>query len=107
MVSCFSRLTSFANLGRHRLEADDLVAAQRLQKWLKAATDKAAQNRAVNFHLADSRCAPDLQHRRGADEADLHALYRQFLSHAPDARAPQGEGNPSNDALTAQSYGSR
>ena len=33
------------------------MAAQRLQKWLKAAQDKAAQGRTVNFHLADSRCA--------------------------------------------------
>jgi hypothetical protein len=53
-----------------------VVAAQRLQEWLKAAQDKAAQGRTVNFHLADSRCALDRSDGRGADETDLHPLYR-------------------------------
>ena len=35
------------------------MAAQRLQEWLKAAQDKAAQGRTVNLHLADSRRALD------------------------------------------------
>lgn len=52
------------------------MAAQRLQEWLKAAQDKAAQGRTVNFHLADSRCALDRSDGRGADETDLHPLYR-------------------------------
>jgi hypothetical protein len=52
------------------------MAAQRLQEWLKAAQDKAAQGRTVNFHLADSRCALDRSHGRDADEPDLHPLYR-------------------------------
>jgi hypothetical protein len=52
------------------------VTAQRLQEWLKAAQDKAAQGRTVNFHLADSRCTLDRSDGRGADETDLHPLYR-------------------------------
>jgi hypothetical protein len=52
------------------------VAAQRIQEWLKAAHDKAAHDRIVNFHLADSRRALDRSDGRGADETDLHPLYR-------------------------------
>src|SRR4029450_9598485 len=71
--------TPLARLGwvrRRRREADHLVAAQRLQERLKAAQDDAAQGRAVNLHLADSRGAPDRSDARGAAETDLHPLHR-------------------------------
>ncbi len=58
------------------LEAEDLVAAKRLQKWLKAAGHNAAQGRTVNLHLADSRRSGNLPDGDRADESDLHSLDR-------------------------------
>jgi hypothetical protein len=52
------------------------VTTQRLEKWLKAAADEAAQDWTVNFHLTDARGAPDLLGGRGPDETDLHSLYQ-------------------------------
>lgn len=52
------------------------MTAQRLEKWLKAAEDKAAQDRAVSFDLADSRRPLYLLDGRGADKAHFHSLYR-------------------------------
>jgi len=52
------------------------VTAQRLEKGLKAAAYQAAQDRTVNFHLADSGRPLYLLGRRCADEADFHSLGR-------------------------------
>jgi hypothetical protein len=52
------------------------VTAQRLEKWLKAAEDKAAQDWTVDLHLAHPGRALYLPERRDADECDLHSLYR-------------------------------
>ena len=52
------------------------MAAQRLEEWLNAAQDKAAQGRTINLHLADSGCTLDRSDRRGADETNLHPLYQ-------------------------------
>ena len=49
------------------------MSAQRLEKWLKAAPDEAAQDWTVNFHFTDSRRAFDLSGRRGADKADFYS----------------------------------
>ncbi len=57
-------------------EAHDLVTAQGLEKRLKAAAHQAAQDRTVNFHVADSGRPLDLLGRRCADEADFHSLCR-------------------------------
>ncbi|HVS49987.1 MAG TPA: hypothetical protein VHJ99_13955 [Candidatus Dormibacteraeota bacterium] len=52
------------------------MAAQRLEKWLKAARDKAAQDATVNLDVADTRCALYRSGWRRADETDLNPLYR-------------------------------
>ena len=52
------------------------MAAQRLEKWLKAAGDNAAQDSTVNFQAADARCALYSSGGRRADETDLDPLYR-------------------------------
>jgi hypothetical protein len=41
-------------LSHFRLEADDLITPQGLEKWLKTAADQATQNVTVNFYLAHS-----------------------------------------------------
>src|SRR5215813_15081755 len=70
-----------------RVEADDLVAAQRLQEGLEAAADHAAQDRAVDLHVADAGRARYLRGGGGADETDLDSPYRQLLRHARDVRS--------------------
>lgn len=52
------------------------MAAQRLEKWLKAAADEAAHRRTVDFDLADSGRSLYLMDRRCADETHLDSLYR-------------------------------
>jgi hypothetical protein len=50
------------------------MTSQRLEKWLEAAEDKAAQDGTVNFHRADSRRTFDLLGGRNADESDVDSL---------------------------------
>src|SRR5262245_22989159 len=71
---------------RRRVEADDLVTPERLQKWLKTATDQAAQDGALNFDFADAGRALHLLGRSGAGKTDLYSPYRQLLSHGGHAR---------------------
>src|SRR5215472_6444090 len=76
---------------RRRAEADDLMTAQCLKKWLKTAADQASQDRAIGLDLADTRRPLDLPAGSGADETDLYPAYRQLFSHAHHARnAPAG-----------------
>lgn len=70
---------------RNAPEAHDLIAAQGLQEGLKAAVDEAAQDRAVDFHLAHSRRALDPLGGRSADETNFHALFSLLLSHVRKA----------------------
>ena len=76
------------------------MTAQRLQKWLKAASDQTAQGSTVNFYLADSRGALYPVDGRGADETDLDSLYRELLSHAGQATERPQRGNRRNYALS-------
>src|SRR3981081_2536307 len=69
------RLTRIGSICRLRFEADDLVSAQRLEEWLKAAADEAAQHSTVDFDVADSRRPLQLAERRGADETDCNPLW--------------------------------
>jgi hypothetical protein len=77
---------------RDGLETDHLVAAQGLEKGLKAAVNKTAQEWTVDFHFADSRCAPYLLRWRGADETNLHSPYRQLIGHAPEPKERDERG---------------
>jgi hypothetical protein len=52
------------------------MTAERLEKWLKAATHQAAQDDTVYLDLANSRSPHDLLGRWGTDKADLHPLHR-------------------------------
>lgn len=52
------------------------MPAQRLEKWLKAAVDQAAEDGTLDVNLTDSRRALDLIGRGRPDETDLHPLYR-------------------------------
>jgi len=62
------------------------VTAQRLQEGLEAAADHAAQDRAVDLHVADPGRARYLPGRSGADEPDRDPAYRRLLSHARDVK---------------------
>jgi hypothetical protein len=75
-------LLSFGNA----VKAHDLVAAKRFEKGLEAAVDEAAQQRAVDFHVADSRRALYPLEGWAADETDLNAVCRLLLSHTWQAR---------------------
>jgi hypothetical protein len=57
------------------------VAAECLEKRLKAAMDGAAQDPAIDLDLGHAGCALDLAGRRGADKKNLHALHRQLIRH--------------------------
>jgi hypothetical protein len=89
------------------LKAHDLVTAQRLEERLKAAVDQAAQDKTVDFHIADS-CRPLHAHDwRSADETDLNALYRLLMGHAWQATGRNLGGNRWNYLLGACSSGAR
>jgi predicted ATPase/DNA-binding CsgD family transcriptional regulator len=64
-----------------RGEAEHLVAVQRLQKGLKAASDQAAQNWTGRLDLADSRRSLHVQDGRRTYEADFNSPYRYALAH--------------------------
>jgi len=51
------------------------VAAEGLEKWLKAAADQAAEDGVLDLDMADSRRTLDLTDRRRPDKTDLHSLY--------------------------------
>ena len=62
------------------------MTAQGLEKWLKAAVHKAAQNSTVDSDVAHPGGTPDLSGRRSSDETDLHSLDGQLARHAPEPR---------------------
>ena len=70
----------------YRLERDDFVTAQGLQKWLKAAVDQTPQRGTVDFDRADSRGTLNLLRRRRAHETHLDSLHWELPRHAPQAR---------------------
>jgi hypothetical protein len=55
-------------------QADDLVPTQRIEKWLEAAADQAAQAAAVDLDLRDPGRPRDLSRRRRAHEGHLDPL---------------------------------
>ena len=67
-------------------EADDLVPAQCLQKWLETAADQAPQDGTVGLDLTDTGRPLDLPGRSGADETDLYSPDLWLLRHACHAR---------------------
>jgi predicted ATPase/DNA-binding CsgD family transcriptional regulator len=72
------------------------VAAQGLQKWLKAAADHAAQRGTVDFDLADSRRTLDLLGRGHAHETHLDSLHWKLAGHVSQTREPPERRHPWN-----------
>jgi hypothetical protein len=72
------------------LQGDDLVAAQRLEKWLEAADDEAAHDLTVDVDLTDAGRPLDLLHRGRADKTDFDSLGRILCDHAPEPRKHAG-----------------
>ena len=75
---------------RRRLERDDLVAPQRLEKGLKASAYVTPHDSTVDFHLADASRALDDPGGRRAHKTDLYPAYRQLLSHGDQATRRAG-----------------
>jgi hypothetical protein len=57
----------------------DLMTAQPLQEWLKAAPDQTAQDGIFDFHCAHARRSRNLLDGRVTHESHLHSLYRSSL----------------------------
>ena len=72
------------------------MAVQRLEKGLKAASDKAAEKWTVSLDLADSRCSLYVLDGRGTDETDLNSPHRYALF--GHARQPR-RGGPSAESV--------
>jgi len=66
------------------------MSAQRLEKWLKAAADKASQDRPLNLDVAHAGRSLYLRSWWRADEADLHSPKGRLLMHARHARNALG-----------------
>jgi hypothetical protein len=73
-------------------QADDLVPPYRLEKWLEAAVDKAADGLTVDLDIRDAGRPLDLARRRGPREGDLDSLNGCVLEHAATLRL--GAGRP-------------
>ena len=63
------------------------MAAERLEKGLKAASHEAAQQRIVCLDIADSRCSLDVLGGRSADEADFDSPRGDVFVHVVSMRA--------------------
>ena len=63
------------------------MSTQGLEKWLKAAADKAPQDRPVNLYVAHAGRSLDLRSWCRSDEADLHSPKGRLLMHACHARS--------------------
>ena len=77
------------------------MAAQCLEKRMKAAAYDAAQDRSFDFDPADPRRPPHPLCGRTADEADLYSLHRAPISHGPQAMKPARACNQRNRRLHA------
>ena len=66
------------------------MSAQCLEKWLKAAANKASQGRPVNLDVAHAGRSLYLRSWCRADEADLHSPEGRLLTHARHARKALG-----------------
>jgi len=72
------------------------MTAQRLQKWLKAAADKTAQDATFDFNFAHARGSRNLLGGRAAHENRLHSLYGQLAGHIRQPRQQTHGRNPPN-----------
>src|ERR1700682_2272324 len=79
-----------------RLQADDVVTAEGLEKWLKTAADHTAQGFTIDFDLADPRRPRDLLGRGHAHETHLHSLHWKLACHASQAKEPPERRHPWN-----------
>jgi hypothetical protein len=68
------------------LKADHLATPQRLEERLKGAADVAPKDRALDLHVADSRCTRHPLNGRPADKADLNVPNRLLVCHDGQAR---------------------
>src|SRR5690349_20767468 len=80
---------------RNRREADHLVATQRLEESLKAATDRAAHPTIDDLHAAHAGRRCYLAGWGAADERDLESSAEELICHASQVApwAPAGESS--------------